>query len=194
MPIKPIKVKKCKHCGKMFKPFLTTQKVCRNYICASEYGKTVEKEKLEKKNRKAARELKANNKSFRLAKAQMWFNKFIRLEDKDEPCISCGRTEVEWTRGGQWDAGHYLSRGAFPELRFVEDNAHKQCKKCNGGAGKFAKKSHTVQKRYRINLIEKIGLERVEWLEGSHEPKNYTIEDLWKIQRHYRQQCKGLAE
>ena len=45
---------------------------------------------------------------------------------------------------------------------------------------------------YRIHLISKIGLERVEWLEGSHEPKRYRIDDLKEIDKEYRELAKNL--
>jgi len=41
-------------------------------------------------------------------------------------------------------------------------------------------------------LIEKIGLERVEWLEGPHEPKKYTIDELKGIRDLYRRKLKEL--
>jgi len=38
---------------------------------------------------------------------------------------------------------------------------------------------------YRIRLIERIGVELVQWLEGSHEPKHYSISDLKAIKAEY---------
>lgn len=133
------------------------------------------------------------------SEAQTWFNKFIRLRDQWEGCPSCDRTIKEiqsndkWKTGGAWDCGHFLTRGAFPELRFHEDNAHKQCKSCNAGSGKFSNKALTVGKAYRISLIEKIGLAKVEWLEGPHEPAKYTIDDLKEIIATYKGKCKELT-
>ena len=190
---KQFKLKKCKACTGEFKPFNTTQVVC-SPECAIAWNRLKEKKATEKANRKAARELKANDRSYRLAQAQIWFNKFIRLRDRFEDCISCGRSEneIENTVGGKWDCGHFKTRGAYPELRFEELNAHKQCKKCNGGSGKFAKKNRTVSQEYEQRLIQKIGQENVDWLNGYHEPKNYTIDDLWEIERHYKRKCKEL--
>ena len=39
---------------------------------------------------------------------------------------------------------------------------------------------------YRSNLLIKIGLERVEWLEGPHDPVKYTIEDLQEMLSKYQ--------
>ena len=98
-------------------------------------------------------------------KAQNAFNTFIRVRDRDMPCISCGNNEEKGLVGGSFDCGHYLSTGAAPELRFTEDNAHKQCKRCNRQLSGNAIK-------YRIGLIEKIGEYRVSLLESyNHQPR-----------------------
>ncbi|WP_258530002.1 recombination protein NinG [Pseudomonas aeruginosa] len=65
---------------------------------------------------------------------------------------------------GQYHAGHYRSVGSHPELRFDEDNVHKQCAPCNNH------KSGDVV-NYRINLVAKIGAAAVARLEGPHERK-----------------------
>ena len=48
-------------------------------------------------------------------------------------------------------------------------NVSKQCKKCNASSNDFAHKEATVSANYRINLIKKIGLKKVEWLECNNE-------------------------
>jgi hypothetical protein len=45
---------------------------------------------------------------------------------------------------------------------------------------------------YRIELIKRIGQEKVDWLEGPHEPKRYTIDDLKAIKAHYRALTREL--
>jgi len=146
------------------------------------------------------KKLKDNDRKIRMPAAQAAFNKFIRLRDKDLVCISCLRTNEQvgdtdsWKVGGAWDCGHFLTRGAFPELRFEELNAHKQCKSCNGGSDKYAKKTQLVRDDYRINLIDKIGLDKVEWLEGKHEPKKYTCEELKEIELKYKALVKKMPD
>ena len=114
--------------------------------------------------------------------AQSAFNAFIRERDADQPCISCGR----W-HNGQYHAGHYLSVGARPELRFTESNVHKQCAPCNthlsGNAVLF-----------RRGLVAKLGLEIVEWLEGPHEPRRDTVDSLKAIKAHYTVETKHIKE
>jgi hypothetical protein len=112
--------------------------------------------------------------------AQAAFNAFIRARDSDQPCISCVRHHQ-----GQYHAGHYLSRGARPELAMHEDNCHKQCAPCNTHlSGNLV--------LYRVNLIQKIGLARVEALEGPHMPLKLTIEDLRAIRDTYRAKANEL--
>ena len=140
-----------------------------------------------KKHTKQKREFYDNDRKTRDKEAQKAFNAYIRARDKDLPCISCliYREETATHKGSNWHAGHYKTRGAFPELRFNELNCHKQCAHCNNFlSGNLA--------QYRINLIKKIGLEKVEWLEGSHEPKKYTCQELKEIELLYKRKLKAL--
>jgi hypothetical protein len=113
-----------------------------------------------------------------MKEAQQAFNAWVRARDAKEPCISCGRHHQ-----GQYHAGHYRTTKACPELRFEPDNCWKQCSPCNTHlSGNILE--------YRKKLIAKLGLERVEWLEGPHEPKRYRIEDLKEIRDTYRLKLK----
>lgn len=188
------RAKKCKTCKRPFKPFNTLQRTC-SVTCAIEDGRKQQ----EKNDRKRLREFRINNRTLgdwhKLAQPE--FNKFIRLRDHHQPCISCGRydEEIKYSGvGGKFDCGHYLSVGAHPELRYTETNAHKQCKSCNSGTYHHVKKNKTVSQDYRENLIERIGLEKVEWLEGPHPPANFTAEDIQNIKKLYSQKARDLAK
>lgn len=156
--------------------------------------------KKDKTDRKIHRALKESikPKSKWLAEAQASFNKYIRIRDYDDPCIAClkPRQIIEadqgWKTGGCWDAGHFMTRGAKGQLRFVLFNVHKQCKSCNGGGGKFSAKAATVDANYRVNLIEKIGIEKVEFLENSNELdfKKGDIEYLKRIKRIFNKRAR----
>ena len=173
-----------------------------SYECAQEYGSKKSaklKVKQEKKTHSAAkRKLKDEDKSFQLKKTQdRYFNPYIRLRDRDLPCVSCGRSdsEIDYSGvGGKWDCGHYKTRGAFPELRFDERNAAKQCKKCNGGSGKYSRKGRSVKEGFDIGMLERYGQERLDWLNGPHEAKRYTIENLKTLQRWFKRKTKRMEK
>ena len=136
---------------------------------------------------------KLRPKGWYVKKAQEAFNWWIRECDHALECISCGDPNPPNIFGGQWDCGHYLTIGAHPELRFHPLNAHKQCKSCNGGAGKygkFHKKEKTIQDDYRDRLIERIGLGSVEYLEGPHKALHLSIDDLEWLAKHYRKAAR----
>lgn len=150
--------------------------------------------KIDAKVKQMGKDLKANDRNLRTKEAQKAFNTFIRKRDENLPCISCGGTQldVSYLRGGYWDCGHFKTVGGFPELRFEELNAHKQCKSCNGGSGRFAKKDRTVSDEYKIRLAKKIGQEAYDWLNGPHKANNYTCADLKEIELLYKKKLKEL--
>jgi len=151
------------------------QPVC-GIKCAIEDAKAIKKKDVRKADRKRKEEIKS--KSELMKEAQFEFNRYIRLRDKDKPCISCQRFHK-----GQMHAGHYISTGAATELRFNEDNCHAQCAPCNNHLS-----GNPI--KYRINLIEKIGIERVERLEGPHPMPNWTKDDIRAIKAKYRKLLK----
>lgn len=150
--------------------------------CMSLHGLTKARDaqaKKERKEHKAAKE-RIKTRGDHAKDAQTEFNKFIRIRDKHHPCISCGRHHT-----GQYHAGHYRTVGAHPELRFSELNCHKQCSACNNH-----KSGNIVE--YRITLIGRIGVDELDWLEGPHEAKKYTIDELKAIKLEYRAKWRAI--
>lgn len=198
---KIIKVKRCKApgCDNDFMPARPMQRACSpgcalSIVAAANAKKALAAAKQDRKETKAKLEqLKGRNDWMR--EAQMAFNKFIRVRDEGKPCICCGQlvNDEGWKPGGSWDAGHFLGRGAYPELKFVETNCHRQLKSCNAGSSKYAKKGRTVSKGYREGLIARIGLAEVERLEGPHPAKHYTIPELQEIKATYNQKTRELT-
>lgn len=192
-----------KACRAKFVPDRPFQKAC-GIPCSIVLGK----EDLAKKHAKEARERKTQEKVARakhreekaglktrnehLSDTQDAFNAYVRERDFELPCVSCGDPNPPQRLGGQWDAGHFLSRGAHPELRFNEDNCHKQCKTCNGGGGRFRHKDKTVSARFELELLQRIGPERLAVLKGPHEPAKWTIEELNALKKHYRAETRKL--
>lgn len=73
------------------------------------------------------------------------------------------------------NAGHYVPQGSSSFLRFHEWNINGECAGCN-----CFDKFHLVG--YRKNLIAKIGLENVEWLEENRRNhKRWTRSELEEI-------------
>lgn len=171
-------MRKCKTCGTRYEPTRPLQTAC-SQACAIEQAKSARAKK-EAKEDKAKRE-KMKSRAQWLRETQAVFNRFIRARDEGQPCISCGRHHQ-----GQIHAGHYLSTGACPELRFNELNVHAQCAPCNNHLS-----GNSVL--YRIRLIEKIGMSEVLELEGPHEPKRYTIDELKSIKAEYARKLKELS-
>lgn len=165
----------CK-CGNTYFKFSTLQNKCVK--CLAEKGKEI----VAKETRKAyrARKEKLKTRGEHIAEAQKEFNAYIRERDRNLSCISCGRFHQ-----GQWHAGHYRTTAAAPELRFHEDNVHKQCAPCNHDLS-----GNIVE--YRKGLAEKIGEEKVAWLEGKHEQKKYTFEELKDLKKTYREKTRAL--
>lgn len=175
------KIKKCKVCLDEFEPRNRTQQVC-SVPCAIKYRDAKAAAKRRTETRQMRRAFNENDRSYQLKKAQEAFNAFIRERDKGQPCISCGTTDPAL----RYDAGHYRTTGAHPELRFEEDNCFRQCHyNCN-----INRSGNIVD--YRIGLLARIGAERLEWLEGNHEPKNYTLADIIEIKLRYRAKAKEL--
>jgi hypothetical protein len=185
-------VKKCRICKESFQPFNSTA-----YACSPECALTAVKTSNAKKHAKAVREgqkrekqaLRTRREALKtrgdhLKECQKVVNKYIRLRDQanNEPCISCQRHH-----SGKMNAGHFkaVGMGGGSPLRFQELNIHLQCEPCNSFL------SGNVQ-HYRRNLIAKIGLPYVEWLEGPHKALKLSIEDIKQIKSLFRMKIKHL--
>lgn len=172
-------VKRCAVCPKDFHPRNSMQTVC-SPTCARRLGPLARRAAKEDraKVRKRLEELRPL--SYWVRQAQEAFNAWIRARDALRPCVSCGRHHQ-----GKWNAGHYLSTGARPELRFDENNVHRQCEPCNTSLG-----GNLIL--YRLELIRRIGQTEVDRLEGPHEPKRYRADDLKAITATYRAKLKAI--
>lgn len=184
-----MKMKKCKDCRKEFKPFNSLTPRC--FDCATAWALDKGRKRLEKQReleeRKERAKLKQRKDKLKtradwLADCQVAFNAYIRERDNGNPCISCGNPNPK-----RINAGHYRSVGSTKGtlLRFSEDNCHLQCVHCN-----HYKSGNQAQ--YRERLIEKIGLERVEILEGPQEMVKLSIEEIKDLTKHYKEKLKGL--
>ena len=191
-----MKTYQCAVCKKQFvKKISSLQKVC-SYQCALAFAEAEKKKKQEKldrqeriKNRKRLKAYKEANKTHNdlMKEAQSAVNKYIRMRDENKECISCGTPLISEKLGGGFDAGHYRSRGAAPHLRFYTLNIFGQCKRCNRYLG-------GNYHEYRIGLIERLGIEKVEAIEADQRPRHYSDEDLRRIKRIFNKKVNLLAK
>jgi hypothetical protein len=168
----------CKVCAKSFFRFRSLQQVCSSR-CALQ---SVKADKRKEREETRARRVDLMTRRDWMDAAQKAVNAYVRARDHGKPCISSG---APWDESFQ--AGHYLSRGARPELRFDLDNIHAQSVRDNMHL-------HGNQAMYRIGLIARIGLERVERLEGPHPPAKWSVDELKCIRDGYRLMAKQLME
>lgn len=180
----------CPHCRTKLDPGQRIHPQCIAGFAEAEGAKA--ERKRQKQVRAAARVEKAETRRRKEAiktipqltnAAQLAFNAYIRVRDQAAgyDCISSGRP-LDWSGNGV-DAGHYRSTGAAPHLRFNEDNCHAQSKHDNQFLA-----GNAID--YRIGLIGRIGLARVEALEANNEIRKWTREELLAIRTDYRAKAK----
>ena len=112
-------------------------------------------------------------------------HKYIRLRDKNKPCISCNapyHTEHQ--------AGHFYKAELFSTIKFNELNINGQCVRCNI-------KRAGNESEYRIQLPKRIGLKGFEEVnrlaELDHRIKHkWDRQDLIKIKNYYQKKIKEL--
>ncbi|MDL2186735.1 recombination protein NinG [Pseudomonas sp. ChxA] len=185
---KPAKPKKCRvaTCRASFVPSRMGQAVCSPACAMIDAPRHEPKARkaladIERKDIKVRKE-KLKTRADHLKDTQQAFNAWVRARDADLPCVSCGRHHQ-----GKYDAGHYRTVGSNPALRFEPMNCHRQCSPCN------TRLSGNIV-NYRIELVKRIGAEAVEWLEGPHEPKKYTVGELKAMTADYREKTRELKK
>ncbi|MBD2803041.1 recombination protein NinG [Xenorhabdus sp. M] len=188
------KPKICKICSTEFIPYLSTQKVC-SIPCAALHGKQEAQRKEEKELRRQriierqelkVRREKLKSKSDWEKEAQAAFNKYIRARDHGKECVSCGCELVgshNYLTGSAIDASHYRSRGSASQLRFNVFNVHSSCTQCNRQLS-----GNAVE--YRIRLINRIGLDRVEALESNNKLRKFDIDYLKRVKQIFTRRAR----
>ena len=190
---------RCRHCKERFNKTDLSNPYCSKSECQQIHRDIVnEKErkridkqtkkaianlnKIKKDKKKAAKE-KLKTKSDYEKELEKVFNEFIRLRDKDQPCISCDAPAGKY----RITAGHYFPQGSNKNIRFDEDNVHGQCwYNCN-------KNQHGNLSEYLPRLIDKIGQERYEQLlERRRTPAHFSIPELKEMKEIYKQKVKEL--
>lgn len=178
---KKLKTKKCKYsgCKKDFVP-VNQKHICCGWKCGVDYAKEKEAKRKSSEHRKAKKEYLQNDKSHLMKVAQNTFNKYIRMRDKGNPCISCDHIGSR-----QIHAGHFMPVGSNGHIRFDEDNCHSQCSICNNH-----KSGNLIE--YEPRLVLKIGQEEVDRLKTKI-VKQWTIEELKEIIEIFKIKTKDLS-
>ena len=187
---------KCPICRSPYEPRVIGQKTCFAPACAIEWtkqnpdkaAKALKRiESLSKRTRsrqkREGRE-RLMTRSDWLKRAQAAVNAYCRARDlaAGYGCICCDRPLI-----GKIDAGHYLSVGSHPEIRFDERNIHAQTVHCNQW-----KSGNAIA--YRIGLIKRYGQEIVDYLEGPHPALKLTIPQIQAIEQTYKAKLKALQD
>ena len=178
--------KKCRHCRNEFTPSKPLQVACSVPCALSLTRAKQERERkalatMERKEIRAAKQ-RLKSRADYMREAQAVINRYVRLRDAHLPCVSCGRP-ASWQ--GQWHASHFRSRGAAPHLRFNLINIHKACSICNNHL------SGNIM-GYRPELIRRVGIERVEWLESNNAAARHDIHYLKRLKAVFTKKCKRL--
>ena len=171
-----MKTRKCKYCKQQFQPYTTLQKNCFEPDCVTAWIQETKDKTWKKKKAQLKKDLMTVQDYIKLA--QQVFNKYIRLRDKGQLCISCQSVPKKE------NAGHFYNANNHWNVRFDEYNVHLQCEHCNTFLS-----GNLLQ--YRENLLKKIGYENFELLSAeANKTRKFTIEELKEIINKYKLKIK----
>jgi len=166
-----LKCKKCKFCKNEYQPLKPLQMVC-SWKCGMDHTKFLAEQKEKKETKEKHKEYREKTKTLTEyeAEAKKAFQHFIRLRDKDQPCISCGNNNPS-----DWCGSHYFAAGVYSGLMFDERNCHGAC---NTYCNKYLSGNLL---EYRKGLIKRFGEDFVKQLEEDSNSKRdhkYTKNEL----------------
>jgi hypothetical protein len=173
-----------------FTPFTSFTKwcspACGVSVALANVAKIKAKEltKTRSANHKSKREFLEGDKRHVGKQARAYFHRWVKWRDRGLPCCACGKSMSGLP---EWDkhASHYRPSKMNSAIRYHEDNINLGCSHCNRHrAGN--------ESEYRVRLVEKIGIERVEWLDVQRHVKKWEIEELRDIRDDYKARLKSL--
>jgi hypothetical protein len=114
-------------------------------------------------------------------------HEYIRLRDKNKPCISCNEPWHD-----EFQAGHFYKAELYSSLKFNESNINGQCKGCN-----LNKEGN--ESGYRVGFIKRYSKGQLDLLDSKAllEKKQGFKWDrikLKEIQNYYKQKLKELKD
>ena len=180
---------KCRYCGK-YSDRTTGIKVNLGFYCSYAHATSdgIRKANITRnKEAKASLRVRRNNLKTLTEycdELQILVNKYVRLRDVNEGCISCDKDKY-WS--GQWHCSHYIPRGVSSFLRFNLWNMHKSCSVCNNY------KSGNIGD-YTPRLIEKIGQEKYDWIiANKYTLSSFDIDYIIRAKKIVRKAIKRVS-
>lgn len=178
-----VRTKRCavKGCRAEFAPARPLQRCC-SPVCAIDFAMSERARKERKERQEGLAKLKTRADHAELT--QKVVNRYVNLRDRDKSCVSCGKPA---TAGGVRNASHFKSVGSNSALRFHLWNIHSSCYRCNmelsGNLGE-----------YYPRLIERIGAEKVEFLQFAKRERKYEIDYLQRLRTVFSKKARRLAK
>lgn len=166
------KKRKCKWC-KEFVEAESGVKVPTGFFCSHDHMMQWVNDRQQRQRQKEQNKSNKGRKQKRRAKVKElrtrteWYtklqtlvNQYVRYRDREEPCCTCGNINPNI----KYDAGHFHTKKARPDIRFELTNIHKQCSlNCNvHGSG--------MRNEYEKFIAEKYGSEHVGYLKEVKRP------------------------
>jgi hypothetical protein len=170
---------RCKNCKEKFEPIRFNQKFCLKEDCVRVWVASEKAKQWKEKKQKMQQELETVQDYIKMT--QIIFNKYIRLRDKGQVCISCNKPLKE----GNVDAGHMWSAGGHSNLRFNELNVNAQCSRpCNKD------KAGDIN-NYRLGFVERYGIEKLNEIDSLAKiERKFTKDELMEIIKEYKLKIK----
>ena len=169
---------RCKNCKNKFEQVRFNQKFCLEPECVRVWVESEKAKQWKKTKQKAKLDLMTLSDYLKLA--QQVFNKFIRLRDKGQVCISCQKKPLKE------NAGHFFNANNHYNVRFDERNTHLQCEHCNTYLS-----ANLIE--YQKHLINKIGIESYNELEAdARKTRKFTKDELKEIIAIYKKKIKEI--
>jgi hypothetical protein len=169
---------RCKNCKDKFEPKTFLQKYCFKDECMKAFVEKTKEKAWKEKKQKMQQDLETVQDYIKMA--QIIFNKYIRLRDKGNVCISCQKKPLKE------NAGHFFNANNHYNVRFDERNVNLQCEHCNTYLS-----GNLIE--YQRNLIHKIGIESYNELEAeARKTRKFTKDELKEIIAEYKKKCKEL--
>lgn len=163
--------KVCVVCDCRFVPQRMGQVVCRQ-VCAMKKARADRVAKAKAERAETRRRKEALKKISELeADCRKIVQEIARIRDRHDGCISC---HMGQNYDGAWHGSHYRAHGACSSLQFHLWNIHKSCAQCN-----LFKGGNIAE--YRPRLVEKIGADRVEWLDNQPKSQKFSREYLYRF-------------